>query len=386
MIKSFEVENFKSIKRKYFALRKLNLLLGVNGMGKSSFIQSLLLLRQSDRLMFGELKLNGEYIKVGNTRDALYQYSKKGEDLSLAFKFKDLELTRLDFGYEMESDVFKLKDNESNPYRDQSKHQKLLAQSLFGNNFQYLNANRLEPTSVHNKGYTYVVSLNNLGMFGEYTTHFIEVHGNEEIRFDNLLHKDSTTKDTVTGKELINNTLINQINLWMGEISPGINIRTTAIPNSDNILLEYVYKQPNFVSTNRFKPINVGFGISYSLPVVTSLLSARPGELIIIENPESHIHPRGQAELGKLISLAALNDVQIIVETHSDHILNGVRVAAKEHEKLIDNAIIFFFDKKVEEAEQYSTITDIEIDKNGELSSYPKNLLDEWGQQMIKLI
>ncbi|HYV94651.1 MAG TPA: DUF3696 domain-containing protein [Chitinophagales bacterium] len=386
MIKSIEVKNFKSIKKKYFPLRKLNLLLGLNGMGKSSFIQSLLLLRQSDRLMYGELKLNGDYIKIGSTKDALYQYSKKNEELSLAFQFDDSELVKLEFGYEMESDVFKLKDPKSNPYGVHEQFQKLVTQSLFGNNFQYLNASRLEPTSVHNKGFTFVVSLKNLGMFGEFTTHYIEVHGNEEIQFDNLLHKDSSTKDTVTGKELINKSLINQINLWMGEISPGINVRTTAIPNSENILLEYVYKQPNFGSTNRFKPINVGFGISYSLPIVTALLSARPGELIIIENPESHIHPRGQAELGKLISLVALNDIQVIIETHSDHVLNGVRVAAKENEKLRDDAIVFFFDKKIEEAEQYSDITDVEIDKNGELSSYPKNLLDEWGQQMIKLI
>ena len=117
-----------------------------------------------------------------------------------------------------------------------------------------------------------------------------------------------------------------------------------------------------------------------------SLLSAKQGELIIIENPESHIHPRGQAELGKLIALTAMNDVQIIVETHSDHVLNGIRVAVREKELSEHKVVLFYFDKVVEPSEQYSKVTNIEIDKHGELSDYPKNMLEEWSNQILKLI
>jgi predicted ATPase len=62
MIQSLEIKNFKSIKSKFFHLRNLNVLLGLNGQGKSSFIQTLLLLRQSDKLNEGILKLNGEIV------------------------------------------------------------------------------------------------------------------------------------------------------------------------------------------------------------------------------------------------------------------------------------------------------------------------------------
>jgi predicted ATPase len=82
----------------------------------------------------------------------------------------------------------------------------------------------------------------------------------------------------------------------------------------------------------------------------------------------------------------AMNDVQLIVETHSDHILNGIRVAVKEREITEDRLRLFYFERKIEDTEQYSKITNIEIDKNGELSSYPKNLLDEWSNQLIKLV
>lgn len=376
MINTINIKNFKSIKDYTFNLQNLNVLMGINGMGKSTFIQSLLMLKQSERLQFGEIQLNGYYVNIGNTKDALYQYSKQ-ESLSINLDFTDGVSQDIKTNYLTEADLFTV------PVPDFT--DEFLKQTLFTNNFQYLNANRLAPTSVHSKSYSNVVTNNNVGNAGEFATHFIEVHGNDEIIFSNLLHKNSTSIDPVTNKELINKTLINQINLWMGEISPGINIRTTSIPNSDYVLLEYVYKQPNFGNTNRFKPNNVGFGISYVLPVVTAILSAKPNQLIIIENPESHIHPRGQAELGRLISLAALNDIQIVLETHSDHILNGIRVATKENNELTKRVSLFYFERVIAESEQYSKITPIRIDSAGELSEYPENLIDEWGNQLLKL-
>jgi len=388
MIQSIELKNFKSIKRKYFPLRKLNLLLGLNGMGKSSFIQSLLLLRQSENLeTHGELRLNGlpnGYVNIGTTKDARYQYAKKEETIDISLQFKGSKPFEMNFNYEFESDILNVKDNSFfnilNGYTCQHK-----SEALFSENFQYLNANRIPPQSNHTKSFHNVVKLENIGNYGEYTAHFIETFYNNEINFENLIHKNSVIKDEVLETEIVNKTLINQINLWMGEISPGVNIRTTSI-SSDEVLLEYVYKQPNFGNTNRFKPENVGFGISYALHVVTALLASRPGELIIIENPESHIHPRGQAELGRLIALTAQNDVQLVIETHSDHVINGIRVAIKETPEHKDEVIIFYFDKVITDTEQYSKITNIEIDKNGELSEYPKNMLDEWGNQLFKLM
>lgn len=384
MIKSIEIKNFKSIKRKAFSLRKLNLLFGLNGMGKSSFIQSLLCIRQSSDIFSGRLDLKGKYFNLGTTKDVLYQYS-KGEDLSFQFKFSDSQELNLQFKYEPEADYFLTKDNVLDFYGEPSKLQYLKKESLFGDNFQYLNANRVPPQSNHPKHFTSVVKLRSIGNFGEHTAHFIETFYGEEIQFDSLLHKNSKIKDELLGKEIINKTLINQINLWMGEISPDINIRTTSI-SSDEVLLEYVYKQPFYGNTNRFKPENVGFGISYSLHVVTSLLASKPGQLLIIENPESHVHPRGQAEIGKLIALAAINDVQIVIETHSDHILNGIRVAIKENTSLKDETMLFYFDKIVSDSEQYSKISDIIVDMNGTLSEYPENLLTEWSNQLSKLI
>lgn len=383
MIEYIEIKNFKSIKSKYFPLRNLNVLLGLNGQGKSSFIQFLLLLRQSERLNYGTLKLNGHLVSLGTTKDARYQYS-KDENLSFDISFGMSNSYNTEFDYQIEADIFQEKNNLSSlnsGFFNDNKEEPIFSLTKF----QYLNAQRIEPKAENRASYSSVVSSNDIGKYGEFTAHYIELRGNEEVEFENILHKDSTTFDSLTSKSFTNRTLINQINLWLGEISPGVNVRTTKV-TSELILLEYVFKQPNFGNTNRFKPENVGFGISYALHVVTALLKAKPGDLLIIENPESHIHPRGQAELGKLIALVAQNDVQIIIETHSDHILNGIRVGVKEHNELVERTILFYFQKVVTESEQYSEIANIEVDKNGELSNYPANLLAEWSNQLLKLL
>jgi predicted ATPase len=378
MIRSIELRNFKAIKKKYFPLRNLNILLGLNGQGKSSFIQSLLLLRQSDKLSKGELKLSGGLVNIGTAKDVFYQYNPR--QMSMALQFDDTDFCQMNFDYLAETDLLR-----NNAIKDGCDYlAKNAGQPLFTNNFQYLNAQRIDPKSVNIAGYTSVMDANSLGNYGQYTAHYIELRGNEEVFFDNLLHEDTEQYED-KGETKVDRTLKNQINLWLGEISPGVRVQTSKI-SSDLILLEYKFKQPTLGATNSFKPENVGFGISYALHVVTALLSARPGELIIIENPESHIHPRGQAELGKLIASVAQNDVQVIIETHSDHILNGVRVAVKEAGLDRDRVVVFYFSKVVADMEQYAKITDIKIDKNGTLSEYPENLLDEWTNQLSKLI
>lgn len=391
MISSIEINNFKSIKSKVFTLRNLNVLLGLNGQGKSSFIQSLLLLRQSNTepgRVKGWLNLRGKYVDIGNTKDAFYQYARK-EDLIFNLSLGEDTAIRFHYAYEMEKDVLPPK-SDKNLYGETKIDFEAMVKGagkhtgLFSNQFQYLNAYRIQPQSTYPKSNNEVVQNRNIGINGEYAAHFIETYYDEEVAFENLLHPKSFVEDKLLKKTIVNKTLINQINLWLGEISPGINVRTTSV-NQDEVLLEYVFDQPTYVNTNRFKPANVGFGITYSLPVVTALLSAKPGALLIIENPESHIHPRGQAELGKLIALVAQNDVQVIIETHSDHIVNGIRVGIKEEKLCKDKAMLFYFKKIVEEQEQYSAITDILLDKNGTLSEEPEGLLDEWGNQLLKL-
>ena len=182
------------------------------------------------------------------------------------------------------------------------------------------------------------------------------------------------------------NILLHQVDAWLSEISPGTKLNTTNIPGTDLVLLDFQFETIRDY-TNRFRPVNVGFGLSYVLPVIVALLTAEKDKLIIIENPEAHLHPRGQAEMGKLIALAAEAGAQLIIETHSDHLLNGIRVAVKEKIMSEQNVALFYFNRmNTEGGEQYSQVTSIKIDRNGEFSEYPKDFMDEWSNQLYKLI
>ncbi|QIU96534.1 AAA family ATPase [Bacteroides faecium] len=368
MIKNIHVLNFKSLKDIQYSPKNLNLLMGLNGMGKSSFIQSLLLLRQNKDTKLSRFFLNGPYTEIGKGKDAMYQ-DNQGDTIFFQCDMEEgaesLSL-RCELKYQPESNA--LDSNCSWSVDELNKY------SLFNNNFQYLEADRSAPAADYKTSYIDVVEHKQVGTQGEYAVHYLNKYGNEKIANPLLFHPQAKS-----------DILLHQIDAWLGEISPGVKLNITEIQGTDKVLLDYQFSKGTQFS-NRFRPKNVGFGISYVLPVIVALLKANRDEVIIIENPESHIHPHGQVELGKLISLAAATGAQIFVETHSDHIVNGVRVAVKE--KLIEKEMvrIAYFDKITTESEQYSKVEIIRIDENGELSDYPRDFMDEWTNQLLKLI
>jgi predicted ATPase len=120
----------------------------------------------------------------------------------------------------------------------------------------------------------------------------------------------------------------------------------------------------------------VGFGLSYTLPVITALLVSTivPGSLVIIENPEAHLHPRGQTEMARLISLCVQAGAQIIIETHSDHLFDGIRIAAKRY-KMADTIQIHWFElDENKNTEVYSPV----LSNDGRINEWPKGFFDQF--------
>jgi predicted ATPase len=338
--------------------------MGLNGMGKSSFIQVLLLLMQSDKLEERVIDLNGILTQIGQGRDALYQFA---EERKIVFELTlDKRLFSWRFPYQSDKENLMAETEypreQMNFFREQTKH------------FQYISAERLGPREIYEASNIVVANKKQLGLWGEYSAHYIHLYGLEYI-----------VSEALRKYPAFSDKLIHQLNAWMQEISPGVSINTKYVPEANKVILDYQF---DLISrkTNSFRPQNTGFGISYVLPAVLALLTAEEGKIIVIENPESHNHPRGQAELGKLIALAAQAGTQLFIETHSDHILNGIRVAVKEGIVDKSKVNVLHFDKETTDIEQYSKITQIKVDQHGTLSDYPKDFLDEWSNQLSKLI
>ena len=98
--------------------------------------------------------------------------------------------------------------------------------------------------------------------------------------------------------------------------------------------------------------------------------------------------------MGELLARAAAYGVQLFVETHSDHVINGVRVAVADRLIQPDDVNIAFFERKEHdvsrddgsvEVETYAEVCNIKMDKRGFLSEYPEGFMDEWNNQLLEL-
>jgi predicted ATPase len=104
----------------------------------------------------------------------------------------------------------------------------------------------------------------------------------------------------------------------------------------------------------------------------------------MIENPEAHLHPRGQVAMGRLMALAASIGVQILVETHSDHVLNGIRLAVKAGEIPPDDVKLHFFRR---DRETKATVIETPpVARDGRLGFWPEDFFDQWEKSLDELL
>jgi len=123
------------------------------------------------------------------------------------------------------------------------------------------------------------------------------------------------------------------------------------------------------------RPTNVGFGLTQVLPIVVAALSAKQGDLLLLENPEVHLHPAGQAQMGQFLAQVAHAGVQVIVETHSDHVLNGIRRATREHAIHPNEVSLHFFRPPTETGPQ---VISPALDDAGNIDVWPNGFFDQF--------
>lgn len=346
MINSLEISGFKSFKSEIIRLGKITVLTGLNNSGKSSILQSI-------RMCFAAIGSKNPYIDgfggYGELRSVLSEINspvnfKISTDLG-----KKLTLSLLPNRHEVICD-FEL------PF------------------MQYISADRYGPRvslplmSEDIQNYT-------VGHLGQYSAHYATI-------FENTI-----VAQAIRHSASISNTLKHQLVRWLGEISPGVRLDFDVLRKYDSSTLA--------VDDNR--PTNSGYGISYTLPIILCLLTMTGeigtddsetklkgwfdqikanGSVLLIENPEAHLHPRGQTQMGYFIAIAAASGLQIVVETHSDHLLDGIRLAVKEEvgPKSEDVSIAFF--NKNDGGE--SKLENIILKSDGKIERWPKGFFDQF--------
>jgi len=476
MLKRIEVKNFKSLKHIDFKCAGLNLLMGMNGAGKSSFVQLLMFLRSiaKDASQLSVAKpLSACGNDVGKFEDLKYCYAKEEDQISFAAEFEagemsantiavgmndgsvvagricrviskghyrgeilieNPELLKANADYSAAFDPWRSAGGLGFPvYKDDDEKAKIeavhkkaqekyeactrearereekvdAAYSSLWENAKFVSSFRERPHTVHN-GASENERLWGVQRIGfdpeggdvvEFLYHFGNVLTLQDPNWgfvSRMIHPESVRKGD-DGNENVPMILNEQVRYWLHEISPGAEIYIDKIDISDDekFVLSVGYGEGERCPPKKFKPQNVGFGISYVLPVIVTLLTSHSEDVVVIENPEAHLHPKGQAKMGELIARAVASDVQVFVETHSDHVVNGIRSAVKDGIVSPKDVNIAFFERKEHDVpsvdgtahqEIYSEVRNIRVDKNGSLSEYPDGFMDEWNNQLMELI
>ena len=371
MLTKIGLTNFKCFDNLELECRPLNLLCGLNGMGKSSVIQALLALRQSFEsrdLLVGRLVLSGARADLGTGTDVLFD---DAEEDVVGFTLQDSRVEdawESDFGYSMEADQLVALVNGRGTH---GLYLPIRWRGFppFGGNMLYMSAERVGPRKLYPLSDS-MARKSDFGPNGEYAWNYLI------SRQDRLLDTDDP-RSAESGHRRLDDL----VDRWLQDVSPGAHLRMEEVADADAIIAGFSFDRRGDVASRRYRATNVGFGLSYTLPVIIALLS-HPGALCLIENPESHLHPRGQTKLAELAARAAKAGVQVFVETHSDHFMDGVRIAVRDG--LIEPSDVAFHYFRRDG--NRSVVSSPQVDKDGRLSEWPEGFFDQHEENLARLL
>jgi predicted ATPase len=364
MISSIALTNFKCFRHAQLDLAALNVLAGVNGAGKSTVIQSLLALRQSwesGNLSLGRFQLNGALTELGTAKE-VYCAEPTSEFVELAFASSALG-GRLDLKSRQSGEG----SNEYFFSLEVARGPEVRGFELFQEPFNYLHAERIGPRKAFpippDEGHPLRV-----GRYGE-NAPFIVASDRNQAQVTNQ----ALLSESPDGK--IYSTLQYQLPLWMARLFPGFEAESAIYSEADQVRLGLALQRKQTSRPLFVRPTNTGFGVSFVLGVVVAGLVAQPNTILIVENPEAHLHPRAQSGIGEFLARVAKGGVQVFVETHSEHVLNGVRRMVRQTILTPDDIRLHYFVNS--ELSIEPVLNTIQVSATGDISQWPEGFFDQ---------
>lgn len=332
MINKIQITGFKCFDYAELDLKNFTLLAGQNSRGKTSVIQSIFSMLQN-----GNNPFRGEYMNIG----------KPNELQNAIIGSREI---KFNMHYEWQG---KKKERSKRISQNQA-----IESGDFDDKIKviYCSADRIGVKDTYEKysGDNIIIGNN-----CEYVFHYLNVHNEDRLNIEKDFIYDMESKLTFGG----------QVDYWLNRIM-GYRVKAREIEKTEFIQVLYSNEEVAF----EMRPKNVGTGVTYITEIVVAALACSTGDLLIIENPEIHLHPSGQAELVKFLAFLAQFGVQVIIETHSDHIYNGIRKSVRLDEIDCENISIYFFACNEKGC---SVPVNIPIDSEGKALAYSEGLFDQ---------
>lgn len=356
MLSGIRIVGFKRFVDANFSLAPMTILTGLNGSGKTSLVQTILLAQEASTNSTKSLPLNGPFgINLGTAEDVLNWNSTGPIEIEIAHTEDSVAKW-----------VFEVPNEEAMYLGITSAPQKTpKAFSGTPRSFSFLSAERFGPRIIADTSPLPQSSME-VGQHGEFCAHVLSVLGDDIIHDPMRSHPNRTESRA--------SLLKYEVEEWLSEIARPIEITGERISNST--IAELRYRTPG---STWVRATNMGFGITYALPVVLAGLTTIEGGLLIVENPEAHLHPAGQSRMGVFLAWLAGRGVQCIIETHSDHVLNGIRRSIAEFGYLQNiKAIVHYFEGDSEISETRPNSFELRFAENGSITDWPKGFFDQY--------
>lgn len=358
------VKGYKSIcQERYVDINGLTILSGANSSGKSSFMQPLLLIKQTLENNFdaGSLLLDGTNVKVNDSSEIISRVgSSKSDRLEVAVSYANGSLSKASYKYYPKRGIHisevsvseegeaprslnlamkphevrelispELVDITEKTFHDRNVEWRVIRGKCFLDAALYLDKAKLHVAKSFSPG----KSLENLALR---LIHVPGLRGNPERSykvastdslfpgsFDRYVASLVHEWRTVKRKNFKFKILVD----FLERLGLASSIDTNKV-NESRVEIKISRFRGCATSKSNFVNIaDVGFGVSQTLPVLVAILAARKGQIVYIEQPELHLHPKAQFELSKIIAEAVDGaGVKVIVETHSSVLIRGIQI------------------------------------------------------------
>lgn len=371
MITSLSLKNFKCFDDVSIPLKPLTLFTGLNGTGKSTSLQTLLLLAQTYRARThhtNELTLNGPLCGLGTPGDIINQ-RRGGNYFELGFATEHgAVMWRLSVHPQDRRAVVM---DAVEPVASESDHtasQRATEAAVSAlDQLIYLSAARQVETEVFPSPQGADRFVGNVGVVGQFAAYWFDQEKDNEVPAARCVDR------TNTGI-----TLQHQLNAWASELFQDVEMNAVHLAPTSLLRLEL----RTGLLADWGRPSNIGYGMTYAFPVLLAALIAPPQSTFVIDSPEAHLHPAAQAAMGRFLAKMSACGVQILIETHSDHVMDGVRIAVRDGILKNSEAGFHYFDRSNEGV----NITSPTIDEDGKLSEWPRGFFDQHRRSAAKLL
>ena len=390
MIREIYLEHFKCFEKLSLPLGGLTLLSGVNASGKSTVIQSLALLSQSvvEAEWSGELLLDGTSVQLGAVTDVVdkvngrrsFRLGLTGDGFVARWRFGDPDVQDREAVTVPVHEVEWTEDGATErfvgttvgafrallPASLTSARARLLQTTLA--RLDHIGAERLGPREIYRLGHEDFHQT--VGIHGERVPGALWWFGDDAVA-------------PAMCRAGAPPTVRAQVQAWLEHFFPGVVLQLARVPNANALTLGF--RTSN--ETNFHRPQHVGYGITHVLPLLVAGVRAMPGRVLAVENPEVHLHPAGQSAIGGFLARVAAQGVTVLVETHSDHVLNGVRRAVRDQSIPADQVSLHFFrERALAREESVAQVVSPRIDAEGNLDQWPEGFFDQFDRDLNYLV